>query len=56
MPDFPQSKPREFAAIQTDLERITAELKDNHNPEQRRELLRQMRALIQEATEAANSM
>jgi hypothetical protein len=48
---------RNFSDIQTDLERVLVKLKDTHaGPEQKRELLRQMRGLLQEATITANSL
>jgi hypothetical protein len=56
MSDTTQLNQRNFATIQAELERITADLKTIHDPERRRELLRQMRVLIQEATQVANSL
>jgi hypothetical protein len=47
---------RIFARIQTDLENVTAKLKATNDPNVKRELLREMRILIQEATLAANSL
>jgi len=56
MSDAPKDPCRTFSEIQADLETILAKLSNNHDPEQRRELLRQMSRLIQEATLAANSL
>jgi hypothetical protein len=47
---------RKFSDIQADLEAVLAKLKDNHDPEQRREFLHRMRVLLQEATIVANSL
>lgn len=56
MPDDARVLPRDFSSIQADLEAITAKLRNNLDPDQRRELLRQMRTLIQEATIAASRL
>jgi membrane protein insertase Oxa1/YidC/SpoIIIJ len=56
MTDVPQTASRKFSEIQADLEAVTAKLKGHLSGDERRELLRRMRALLQEATVAANSL
>ncbi len=48
------TRPRKFAEIQVELQNLTIKLKDNVPARERRELLQQMRVLIQEAGEAVN--
>jgi hypothetical protein len=52
----PEHPKRDFSLIQADLETVTAKLKATNDPNVKRELLREMRILLQEATLAANSL
>jgi hypothetical protein len=52
----PEHPPRAFSLIQADLENVTAKLEETNDPNLKRELLREMRVLLQEATLAANSL
>jgi hypothetical protein len=47
---------RDFAQIQSDLAQVAEKLKATNDPTLKRELLRQMRILLQEATESANRL
>jgi hypothetical protein len=47
---------RPFAEIRADLEMITIKLKETFDPDSRRELLREMHVILQEADLAANSL
>jgi len=49
------SRDRDFSQIQADLDTVTKQLKENHDPQSRRELLARMRVLLEEAIVGANS-
>jgi len=49
-------KSREFTKIQGDLAQVTEQLQATNDPNLKRELLRKMRILLQEATESANRL
>jgi fructose-1-phosphate kinase PfkB-like protein len=49
MPNSPLTSTRDFSAIQADLENITTKLKPNLDQESKREFLRELRALLEEA-------
>jgi hypothetical protein len=52
----PEPLLRAFSLIQVDLENVTAKLEATNDPNRKRELLREMRGLLQEATLAANRL
>lgn len=52
----PERPIRAFPLIQADLENVTEKLKATNDPNVKRELLREMRTLLQEATLAANRL
>jgi uncharacterized protein YpuA (DUF1002 family) len=56
MQDAAKKSSRDFAEIQREIEQLTTRLNTVNHPESRRELLRQMRILLQELTDAANSL
>ena len=47
---------RDFAKIQAELAEVAEQLKSTNDPNTKRELLRKMRILLQEATEYANRL
>ena len=52
MSNIPAIPRRDFFEIQADLEKVTAKLKGAKDPDARRKLLREMRALLGEASRA----
>ena len=48
--------PRDFSLIEADLEAVTQKLRATNDPNLKRDLLRQMRTLLQEATLVANRL
>jgi len=56
MQDSGQKSGRDFATIKREIDDLNARLSQLNHPESRRELLRQMRILLQELTDAANSL
>jgi hypothetical protein len=55
MSNIPAIPRRDFFEIQADLEKVTAKLKEAKDPDARRKLLREMRALLGEASRAVES-